>query len=69
MFYNEVLCYLPSIDEFRFIQSDNGQLNTKKLNDGLKGINILSFLTSIIISLTALSRELACELMFKQEAC
>ena len=38
MFYNEVLCYLPSIDEFRFIQSDNGQLNTKKSNDGLKGI-------------------------------
>ena len=28
MFYNEVLFYLPSIDEFRFIQFDNGQLDT-----------------------------------------
>jgi hypothetical protein len=28
MFYNEVLVYLPPIDEFRFIQTDNGQLDT-----------------------------------------
>ena len=31
MFYNEVLFYLPSIDEFRFIQSDNGQLDTNEV--------------------------------------
>jgi hypothetical protein len=42
LFYNEVLCYLPNTDEFRFIQSDNGQLDTNLVKGWIRRNKIYS---------------------------
>jgi hypothetical protein len=42
LFYNEVLSYLPHTDEFRFIQSDNGQLDTNQVKGWIRRNKIYS---------------------------
>ena len=45
LFYNEVLILLPVIDEFRFIQSDNGQLDTNQVKGWIRKNRMFSRFT------------------------
>ena len=45
LFYNEVLVFLPPIDVFTFIQSDNGQLDTNQVKAWIRKNKIFSRFT------------------------